>query len=283
MRLVEQILTCFPEFDAMQQNRKRLTIVKRPFTDRPRPLQGSIIAFSVDTAVEEHGPHLPLGTDRFQSYHVLQQVADANPHVELFHAVDYGQLTWGLPFGFSIDLTAPLLTEYVAAFANAIADLLQPRAIYAVDVHGSIIHREAIIAGLKQIEQLPWAFRWLHEPLVEFASGRGDQHAGGVETALIELISTDLLDAAWWPSRRDDLARHQMSFEQAVELTPNLIQFQKEARSRQLNGIVGDINNHRRLDAIDMNQRMVTIAKRDVSALEAGEGRTLQLPGQQYW
>ena len=54
MRLVEQILTCFPEFDAMQQNRKRLTIVKRPFTDRPRPLQGSIIAFSVDTAVEEH-------------------------------------------------------------------------------------------------------------------------------------------------------------------------------------------------------------------------------------
>ena len=38
---------------------------------RPR-----ILAFSVDTAVEEHGPHLPLATDRIQSYAVLAKLAE---------------------------------------------------------------------------------------------------------------------------------------------------------------------------------------------------------------
>lgn len=33
--------------------------------------------------------------------------------------LEYGQLTWGLPFGMSIDITAALLTRYVRGYVDA--------------------------------------------------------------------------------------------------------------------------------------------------------------------
>jgi creatinine amidohydrolase/Fe(II)-dependent formamide hydrolase-like protein len=95
---------------------------------------------------------------------------------------------------------------------------LRSLALYVVDGHGSIIHRSAIQAGLAASHCPRWMFRWLHEPLVEFAGARGDQHAGGVETALVQRVSPDLVDPHWWPHRIDELAAGQMTMESAVEL-----------------------------------------------------------------
>ena len=92
--------------------------------------QGGIACFSVDTAVEEHGPHLPLATDTIQSYGVLQELAERHEDLHLVAPVEYGQLTWGLPFGLSIDITAPLLTRYVEGFARAVNEWARPDALY---------------------------------------------------------------------------------------------------------------------------------------------------------
>lgn len=273
-RILRQIERCFPEHESAPSGgepRPKLRVMTCGHGVNFVPGEPDVLAFSVDTAVEEHGPHLPLATDTIQSYAVLRRLAGEFNRFELAPPVDYGQLTWGLPFGFSIDLTAELLTEYVTRFTNALLIRHQPRAVYVVDVHGSIVHRRAIVEGLRRSRAERWLFRWLHEPLAEFASERGDQHAGAVETALVEYIHRDLLDPDWWPGRIDALERHQMSFEKAVELTPDLTAFGDYVREHSSNGIVGRIQNYRDLDAELMFARMLDIARKDVEALLSGE------------
>ncbi|HIM28384.1 MAG TPA: hypothetical protein EYG57_02375 [Planctomycetes bacterium] len=280
--ILERIFRCFPDYADPRDNRSRLKIVELPRRDPPTITRPKVLAFSVDTAVEEHGPHLPLGTDTIQSYGVLEQLRkENNPHLLVGHPVDYGQLTWGLPFGFSIDLTAELLTKYVAQYANALQRWLNPQSMYVVDVHGSIVHRQAIVQGLQDSTVKQWAFRWLHEPLVEFASKRKDQHAGGVETTLVEFISEDLLDPEWWPSRIMEIARHQMSLETAVDLTPDLDRFVEHVNRERFNGIVGDIENYHSLDAADLFERILHVARDDVRRLLAGNAK--QDAGADLW
>ena len=226
-----------------------------------------MLAFSVDTAVEEHGPHLPLATDRIQSYLVLSRLLPEFPGLQLAPPVDYGHLTWGLPLGLSIDITTALVTRYVAAFAAALQRWARPQSLYVVDVHGSPVHRQAIQDGLAASGVQRWAFRWLYEPLVEFASERGDQHAGGVETAMVEQASPGLLDDRWWPDRLDELAMSEMSFELALELTPNLEQFIEYAETQPWNGIVGRVQNYHDVEGAEMLERSVQLARRDVEGL----------------
>lgn len=285
-RILRQIELCFPEHESACEDRgprPKLRVISHASSVNFIPSQPDVLAFSVDTAVEEHGPHLPLATDTIQSYAALRKLADEFDRFELGPPVDYGQLTWGLPFGFSIDLTAELLTEYVTRFTNAMLVRKQPKAIYVVDVHGSIVHRRAIVEGLRQSRAERWLFRWLHEPLAEFASERGDQHAGAVETALVEHINPDLLDPAWWPGRIDELEQRQMSFETAVQLTPDLSAFKDHVETNGCNGIVGQIQNYRDLDAKLMFGRIMELARRDVDALLSGAPLDQQNAGQNLW
>ena len=268
--LVARIRDCFPYFVGTKARKSftgQLEIVELPRRENPVPTTPRILAFSVDTAVEEHGPHLPLATDTIQSYAVLEQLAREFPGLMLGPPVEYGQLTWGLPFGLSIDITAPLLTRYVTNFANAVLDWCSPTALYVVDVHGSLVHRTAIEAGLAASRCPRWAFRWLYEPLVEFAGQRGDQHAGGVETALVERVSPNLVDSRWWPRRIEELAAGQMTMESAVALSSDLNRFIDRVESSPLNGIVGDIRNFFDVDSELMFHRMLDVARRDVEGL----------------
>lgn len=275
--LVERICHCFPYCDGTPERSRWegvLEIVELDNVPQPAQRQGGIACFSVDTAVEEHGPHLPLATDTIQSYGVLEQLAHRHSTVERIAPVEYGQLTWGLPFGLSIDITAPLLTEYVAGFARAVSRWTGCHSLYVVDVHGSIVHRTAIIDGLEKSDCADFRFRWLHDSLVEFAGERGDQHAGGVETVLVDWINPNLVEQQLWPDEADWLAAGQMGMQRAIELSDHLDLFFEVVRDSQsdaipLNGIVGDIHNAKRLDAAEMMRRMLQVAESDLEALQA--------------
>lgn len=274
--LLTQIRRCFPFFEgsrARRDFRGTFEVVELP-AQRPARVAHPprILAFSVDTAVEQHGPHLPLGTDTIQSYAVLHRLAGEFDGFMVGPPLDYGQLTWGLPFGLSIDLTAPLVTRYMTGFANGLIDWLSPEGMYVVDVHGSLVHRNAMQEGLRRSRCSRWAFHWLHEPLVEFAGNRGDMHAGGVETAMVEHINPALVDSRWWPSRLEDLAAAQMKTSDAAELSSDLSRFIAHVESHPLNGIVGDVHNASRVDAGFMMNRMLETARRDVAGLIAGLG-----------
>ncbi|HEY2252543.1 MAG TPA: creatininase family protein, partial [Planctomycetaceae bacterium] len=250
--LLARIEHCFPYLKGSRRRSSvytKIEVVEVPAQSSARRVtRPQILAFSVDTAVEEHGPHLPLATDRIQSYAVLAKLAAECSDLDLAPPLDYGHLTWGLPRGLSIDTTPELLVHYVAGYAKALADHYQPEALYVVDVHGSPVHRRAIQDGLAAAGISRWMFRWLHEPLVEFAADRGDQHAGAVETAVMEAIDPGLLDTRWWPSRMAELATGEMSFERAIELQSELARFIDYAETHPWNGIVGRIENYLDLD-----------------------------------
>ena len=114
----------------------------------------------------------------------------------------------------------------------------------------------------------------LTDSLVEFSGDRGDQHAGGVETVLVELINEKLVDQQLWPAKMDEIAAGQMEMDRAIELSGDLAEFIEvvEASSQQqfpLNGIVGDIENARQLDAAEMMQRMLRVASEDLESLKS--------------
>jgi creatinine amidohydrolase/Fe(II)-dependent formamide hydrolase-like protein len=269
--MIARIRECFPLYtlaaDAAEHAERLRVEIHEPRA-LPEVRQPKVVSFSVDTAVEEHGPHLPLATDTVQSYFVLLKLEDEIDGFVAGQPVEYGHLTWGLPFGMSVDLTPELLTRYVTGYANAVLDWQRPECLYVVDVHGSIVHRKAIIAGLEQSRVERWAFRWLHEPLIEFASERGDQHAGGVETVLVEHANPSLIDDRWFPSRITDIEAAQMTLEKAVELTPDLAQFISYVDETSSNGIVGKIRNYETLDGATMFETMMSVARDDVRKLQ---------------
>jgi creatinine amidohydrolase/Fe(II)-dependent formamide hydrolase-like protein len=268
--MIARIRQCFPFYilaaDAAEHSGRLRVEIHEPRA-LPEVRQPKVLSFSVDTAVEEHGPHLPLSTDTVQSYSVLLKLQSEIDGFVAGQPVEYGHLTWGLPFGMSVDLTPELLTRYVTGYANAVLDWQRPESMYVVDVHGSIVHRKAIIAGLEQSRVDRWAFRWLHEPLIEFASERGDQHAGGVETALVEHANPALIDDRWFPSRIVDIEAAQMTLEKAVELTPDIRQFISYVDETGANGIVGMIRNYETLDGAAMFETMMSVARDDVRKL----------------
>jgi len=148
---------------------------------------------------------------------------------------------------------------------------LAPESLYVADVHGSVAHRDAIQEALRHSQCQRWAFRWLHEPLAEFAGQRGDAHAGGVETALVNHVNSDLVDSRWWPDGIEHLAAGQMPMSDAIELSTNLPQFIARVESRRLNGIVGDIRNA--VDPRELMRRMLHVARQDVEGLVARGAR----------
>ncbi len=267
--LLDRMSDCFPYYhETTRAGSASFEVVELPEASYP-PCgpEGAVVMFSVDTAVEEHGPHLPLATDTLQSYAVLERLADERADHLVAPPVDYGQLTWGLPFGMSIDITAALLSRYVTGYANAIVDWLKPRAAYVVDVHGSIVHRTAIQDGLSLSRLRPWRFRWLHDPLVPVSGQRGDQHAGGVETALIEWIDPALVDRRWWPARREELVAGQLSLDDAVALSSDLPEFIARVENERLNGIVGGLENYDAVDGQELMNQILDVARCDLDEL----------------
>ena len=269
--LAAQIQRCFPFFEGTHERRdfrgKFEVVELRARVPARVATPPRVLAFGVDTTVEQHGPHLPLGTDTIQTYAVLERLQSEVDGLVVGPSLDYGHLTWGLPFGLSIDITAPLTARYMTGFVNALLEWLEPETLYVADVHGSLAHRNAIQDGLRRSRCARWAFRWLHEPLAEFAGDRGDMHAGGVETTLVHSINPQLVDSRWWPARIDALAAAQMKVSDAAALSTELPRFIARVELEHLNGIVGDIRNGFRLDPSEMMRRMTTLARQDIDAL----------------
>jgi creatinine amidohydrolase len=269
--MIAQIRRCFPFFEGTQARRTwqgELEVIDVPSgatTSLPRAPR--VLAFGVDTTIEQHGPHLPLATDTIQTYAVLERLAATIEGVAIGPPLDYGHLTWGLPFGASIDLTPPLLARYVAGFVAALVGHCAPQALYVADVHGSIIHRQTIESTLARQHGVRAAFRWLHEPLAEFSSQRDDMHAGGVETILVHHIDPAFVDSAWWPAHAAEIAAREMTVAHAAVLSRDMPRFVAHVETSSPNGVIGKIANASTLDAAALFSRMVEMGRADIQCL----------------
>jgi creatinine amidohydrolase len=163
-------------------------------------------------SLEEHGPHLPLGTDTFHALELARQVAELRP-VVVAPPVFYGMCrsTREHPGTVSIsgDTLRALLVDLGREFHR-----LGLRNLVFISGHAGGTHMSAIVeAGERLLEELPEVrvavvnlLELLREVLSEqpdLVQTKGDSHAGEVETAVMLAACPGLVHgtaAEEWPS-----------------------------------------------------------------------------------
>jgi creatinine amidohydrolase len=154
-------------------------------------------------ATEQHGPHLPLGTDFLIVEHVTRAAArEAQPHLDVLVAPTFqtGSSHHHLSFGGTISLSTE---RYYGALRDMTESLIQSgfRRIFIVNGHGG--NHELIQLVVRDLAQthpcnLAAASYWdlARESLAQREpdlGGRLPGHAGAFETSLIMAVHPDLV------------------------------------------------------------------------------------------
>ncbi len=163
-------------------------------------------------SVEEHGPHLPLGTDTFHALEVARRAAQLRPLLvapPLYYGLCRSTREHPGTVSISGDILRALVTELGREFYRQ-----GLRHLVIVSGHAGGTHMAALVeAGETLLAELPDVqvavvniLDLLREVLganPELVKTKGDSHAGEVETALMLAISPHLVQGsapAEWPA-----------------------------------------------------------------------------------
>jgi creatinine amidohydrolase len=153
-------------------------------------------------AVEQHGPHLPLGTDAIIARHLAGEIASRLAETVLVAPVLPGGLSWHhMGFPGTVDLPADALTAYVRAYLSTI-DALGVRDVALFSAHGgnfgALGELAAEYAGHERLRVIAYADmgRYVHVMMGAAASvglevPATDVHAGGLETSQMLFLAGD--------------------------------------------------------------------------------------------
>jgi creatinine amidohydrolase len=154
-------------------------------------------------ATEQHGPHLPLGTDFLIVEHVTRAAArEAQPDIDVLVAPTFqiGSSHHHLPFGGTISLATE---RYYGALLDMVGSLIESgfRRVFIVNGHGGnheLIELVVRDLALSHACNLAAASYWdlARESLAEHAPDLGERlpgHAGAFETSLIMALHPDLV------------------------------------------------------------------------------------------
>ena len=138
-------------------------------------------------AIEQHGPHLPLGADIVQPLHVLERVA-AKTGAVLAPVIPYGLVQTSRPFPGSVSVSFDGLRGYVR---DVLADLVRNgfRRVVLVSGHAEGVHMAALRTAAKDVVDAGGAdITVLSDYDIIYASEfaeAGEGHAGKIETSRI--------------------------------------------------------------------------------------------------
>ena len=148
-------------------------------------------------ALEEHGPHLPLGADMIQPLHVLDEVTDRTGAF-LAPPIPYGVCTSTRPFPGTVGVSVDSLKAFVR---DVLDDFVRNgvRRVMIVSGHAGREHMMALRAaaqeavdrgsGLKATVLSDYDLIYASEGILP----EGDGHAGAGETSRILTASPDLV------------------------------------------------------------------------------------------
>src|SRR2546425_1699548 len=205
-------------------------------------------------AVEQHGPHLPLGADILQPDHVLGRVAKRTGAI-LAPAIPYGHVVTSRPFPGSVSVSFDGLRGYVR---DALADLVRNgfRRIVVVSGHAEGVHMAALRTAAKEVVDLTGAdVTVLSDYDIIYASEfaeAGEGHAGKIETSRILAQRPDLVKGSGrWGENR--IPRHAVV---------------RDAR-RYWPGVTGDPSKASR----GLGERIDRLAERELTAIVRAAAR----------
>jgi len=184
--------------------------------DAARRAPGALLVLPVG-ATEQHGPHLPLGTDFLIVEHVTRAAAqEARPDVDVLVAPTFqtGSSHHHLPFGGTISLSTE---RYYGTLADMTESLIASgfRRIFIVNGHGGNHELVQLVVrdlALRHACNLAAASYWdlAREPLARHAPELGERlpgHAGVFETSLIMALRPELVTTPLPHRTAEELAR----------------------------------------------------------------------------
>ena len=197
-------------------DRSRLLLHEINREDTARRAPGGLAVLPVG-ATEQHGPHLPLGTDFLIVEHVTRAAAqEARASIDVLVAPTFqtGSSHHHLPFGGTISLSTE---RYYGALRDMTESLIQSgfRRIFIVNGHGGnheLIELVVRDLALSHACNLAAASYWslAREPLMEQAPDLCERlpgHAGVFETSLIMALRPELVANPLPRRTAEELAR----------------------------------------------------------------------------
>lgn len=154
-------------------------------------------------AIEQHGPHLPVGTDRFTVEHIARAAADAaSAHIPVLVAptLPFGSSQHHLPFGGTLSLGTETYYRLLSDLCESLATC-GFRRIFILNGHGGnneLIQLVARDLALKHPAHLAaaayWTIGWdaLVAENAHLAAGLPG-HAGTFESSLILALRPELV------------------------------------------------------------------------------------------
>jgi len=153
-------------------------------------------------SIEQHGPHLPLGTDWHIASHIAREVAETGdrlllPGIQVGVSEEHGQF-WG-----TLTVSPDTLRDQAIALARSLASHGLKRIVF-VNGHGSNgAPLEAAARSLREDDVFGFVFNWWQS----IGSVLGElfpdptAHAGSIETSMMlvirpELVRTERFDDA---------------------------------------------------------------------------------------
>jgi creatinine amidohydrolase len=163
-------------------------------------------------SVEEHGPHLPLGTDTFHALEVARRIAQARP-VLVAPPLYYGLCRSTREHPGTVSISGDTLRALVAELGREFYRQ-GLRNLVMMSGHAGGTHMAALVeAGEMLLAELPEAqvavvnlldlLREVVAARPELVQTKGDSHAGEVETALMLAAYPHLVQGsapAEWPT-----------------------------------------------------------------------------------
>src|SRR2546428_9429548 len=146
-------------------------------------------------AIEQHGPHLPLGADILQPMHVLERVA-ARTGAILAPAIPYGLVQTSRPFPGSVSVSFDALRAYVQ---DVLGEFVRNgfHRVVVVSGHAEAVHLAALRTAAKEVVDRGGAdITVLSDYDLIYASKFAEPaegHAGKIETSRLLAATPDLV------------------------------------------------------------------------------------------
>jgi creatinine amidohydrolase len=161
---------------------------------------GRVVGLIGTGAVEQHGPHLPLGTDAIIARHLAGEIAARLSETVLIAPVLPGGLsTHHLAFPGTVDLPEEAFAGYVRAYL-ATMEALGVRDVALFSAHGGNFAAIAALAaeytGHERLRVIAFDDMWRYVSVMRAAAAEvglqapdTDVHAGGLETSQMLFLS----------------------------------------------------------------------------------------------
>ncbi|MFB6094549.1 MAG: creatininase family protein [Halanaeroarchaeum sp.] len=156
-------------------------------------------------STEQHGPHLPTGTDHLIARALARAAGERGDHL-VTPTVTVGVSSHHRQFPGTMWVEPAAFREYVASFTRNLTDHGIDRVIYVNAHGGNVEHLREVGAALRR-EQTAYAIEWMWDEsvpdLVDDLFEHNGPHGGPKETAMIQHIAPDLVHEDRLSAARD--------------------------------------------------------------------------------